>query len=135
MEVYLQWVTEAWNSLSKDIIVESFKHCAISTELDGSEDLNIHCLKADSGIVWTDGIEKLRLARENRDNVEQPFDAIDLAEDLLNMNMEAAEIQEAEEVPEAHRYETGLEEERDEDEYDDGECTYKPDCRCFLCGD
>ena len=40
-----QWVSEAWKSLSRELIHSSFKSCALTTALDGSEDNFIHCLK------------------------------------------------------------------------------------------
>ncbi|XP_044175381.1 uncharacterized protein LOC122958534 [Acropora millepora] len=41
----VQWILEAWNDLDKDIIVNSFKSCALTLAVDGSEDELIHCLK------------------------------------------------------------------------------------------
>lgn len=43
MEQYLQWVVDAWASVSKELIVSSFKTCGISNALDGTEDKLIHC--------------------------------------------------------------------------------------------
>ena len=34
----LQWVKEAWKSVTTDIIVKSFRPCGISANIDGSED-------------------------------------------------------------------------------------------------
>ncbi len=42
----LEWVWLAWNGISKDIIVKSFKKCGISNALDGSEE-------AMTNIDWT----------------------------------------------------------------------------------
>lgn len=41
----VQWILEAWNDLDKEIIVNSFKSCALTLAVDGSEDELIHCLK------------------------------------------------------------------------------------------
>ena len=41
----LQWVKEAWNSVSTEVVVKSFKACGIAVATDGSEDGQIHCLK------------------------------------------------------------------------------------------
>ena len=41
----LQWVKEAWNSISEEVVKKSFVACGISVEVDGSEDGKIHCLK------------------------------------------------------------------------------------------
>ena len=63
-------------------------------------------------------------------NVKQQVDAVEFVKDMLNVNMDAAEIAPDEEVPEAQRLATGLPEERDEKE-DALVCSYRPDCLCF----
>lgn len=45
MEVYLQWVVDAWASLSSEIIASSFKTCGITNAVDDSENDRIHCFK------------------------------------------------------------------------------------------
>ena len=35
----------SWDSISSDTVKNSFKSCAITTALDGSEDSSIHCFK------------------------------------------------------------------------------------------
>lgn len=50
MEVYLQWIVDAWDQLPKDLIIKSFKGCGLTTALDGSEDDEIHCFKSDGPI-------------------------------------------------------------------------------------
>ena len=47
VETYLQWVVDAWNSLSSELIKNSFKTCGISNAIDGSEDHLIHVFKPD----------------------------------------------------------------------------------------
>ncbi|MEW8546413.1 MAG: hypothetical protein AB2693_23085, partial [Candidatus Thiodiazotropha sp.] len=37
-QILLQWVKEAWESLSINIIVRSFKRTGISNQMDGTED-------------------------------------------------------------------------------------------------
>ena len=39
------WVIFSWEKINQDTIKQSFKSCAITTALDGSEDDNIHCFK------------------------------------------------------------------------------------------
>ena len=41
----VQWILEAWNDLDKDIIVNSFKSCALTLADNDSEHELIHCLK------------------------------------------------------------------------------------------
>lgn len=41
----VQWILEAWNDLDKDIIVNSFKSCALTLANNDSEHELIHCLK------------------------------------------------------------------------------------------
>ncbi len=44
-EVYLQWIIDAWESIEKTTIIESFHCCGISLNVDGSEDDKIHVFK------------------------------------------------------------------------------------------
>ena len=41
----LQWVKEAWSSVSTEVVKKSFISCGISVNVDGSEDQEVHCLK------------------------------------------------------------------------------------------
>ena len=41
----LRWVKDAWNSVTTDVIIKSFRVCGISVKTDGSEDGEIHNLK------------------------------------------------------------------------------------------
>ena len=41
----VQWVKNSWQKLSNDLIAKSFKVCAISNNVDGTEDEQIKCLK------------------------------------------------------------------------------------------
>ena len=45
--VIVEWILEAWNSLSKDVIKSSFKSCGLNISVDGSEDHLIHCFRDD----------------------------------------------------------------------------------------
>ena len=44
-ELIVDWVVEAWKSLSETLIQDSFTSCALTTAADGTEDELIHCLK------------------------------------------------------------------------------------------
>ena len=39
------WVKSSWQSVSTDMIKNSFKSCAITTPIDGSEDSEFHCFR------------------------------------------------------------------------------------------
>ena len=65
MEVYLKWIVDAWDQLSKDLIIKSFKGCELTNNLNGSEDCKIHCFRSD-GPIQT-GQELLKQARTNAD--------------------------------------------------------------------
>ena len=41
----VEWILDAWASLSKDLIAESFKCCALNLPVDESEDDLIQCFK------------------------------------------------------------------------------------------
>lgn len=58
---YLQWVVDAWEQLPKQLIVDSFKGCGLTTALDGSEDDEIHCFKSHRPIPT--GVELLQHTR------------------------------------------------------------------------
>lgn len=84
MDVYLQWVVNAWEQLPKELIIKSFKNCALTTALDGSEDVRIHCFKPDGPIP--SGRDLLQQAREDEQfkAMAQYLEEIDLAEDENN---------------------------------------------------
>lgn len=44
-EDIIQWVKEAWQFVSQELIRESFQFCALTAATDGSEDSDIHCFK------------------------------------------------------------------------------------------
>ena len=58
----VQWILGAWNDLDKDIIVNSFKSCALTLAVGGSEDELIHCLKPSqpchSGLAQLKAVQK-----------------------------------------------------------------------------
>lgn len=54
-----RWVVTAWNSLSADLIQKSFKICGLTTNLDGSEDNDIHALKT---LNMVQDIQRLRVS-------------------------------------------------------------------------
>ena len=41
----VEWVLEAWSQLAQDIVVKSFKVCALNLAVDGLEDSMIHPFK------------------------------------------------------------------------------------------
>ena len=41
----LQWVKQAWDCVTKEVIIKSFEACGISVSTDGSENDKIHCVK------------------------------------------------------------------------------------------
>ena len=41
----LEWVKKVWNTVTTDVIVNSFRACGISRSMDGSDDSSIQCLK------------------------------------------------------------------------------------------
>lgn len=47
---YLEWIENAWNDLPKDLILKSFKGCALTIATDGSEDNQIHCFAPNGSI-------------------------------------------------------------------------------------
>ncbi|KAH7722017.1 transposase [Aphelenchoides avenae] len=63
MRVYLQWICDAWDSLSREVIEKSFKTCGLSTDTSGAEDHLIRCMGPDGPIPG--GREALKASRIN----------------------------------------------------------------------
>ncbi|KAH7723329.1 Protein W02H5.4 [Aphelenchoides avenae] len=83
-ETYLEWVLDAWDAVSEDVIIRSFKACGISTALDGSEDALIHCLKEGNGMpngVGSD-LEEIMHGLELEAPEDPEDDAADNASDV-----------------------------------------------------
>ena len=130
--VYLQWVVDAWESITPEDIVKSFKDCGISVATDGSEDDSIHCLKPDG--MCPGGRQKLTLARmdiEMEEALVELVEEIDLEQDIANDNLEDAEVALENFVEEPDEVLGGASSQFDGTVED--ECTYRPGCSCVLC--
>ena len=68
VKTYLQWVSDAWDSLSPDLIKESFKACGITNSIDGSEGSFVRCFKAHGPIP--EGLEVLKAKSSLQDICE-----------------------------------------------------------------
>ncbi|KAH7713284.1 pogo transposable element with KRAB domain-like protein, partial [Aphelenchoides avenae] len=77
-ETYLQWVLDAWDAVSEEVIIRSFKACSMCTALDGSEDALIHCLKEGNGMP--NGVGSLLQARHgaNAQDLEEIMHGLEL---------------------------------------------------------
>ena len=90
-ELCLQWVREAWASISTDIITRSFLVCGISACVDGTEDASIHCLKS-GGVVSkvlptiTENTATLLSEAQRQDDDRDPFADLDDEEEELETN-------------------------------------------------
>ena len=73
----VNWILDSWNQLSSETISKSFKACALTSAIDGSEDNNIHSLKqgqpCHSGLSML--AQQIELANETEDN---PFRSDDI---------------------------------------------------------
>lgn len=58
-EVYLEWVVQAWDGVSQEVIRRAFTCCGLCLPTDGSRDCEIACLAQ-----IPDGLERLKSARE-----------------------------------------------------------------------
>ena len=83
---------KAWESVSQDIVIKSFRCCGISVEVDGTEDKEIHCIK-DGGVAAEAFAEISQrtaalLATDESDSSESddPFEDIDEDEGELEEN-------------------------------------------------
>ena len=84
----LQWVKEAWESLSEDLIRNSFLACGIYIPIGGSQDNQIHCMK-DDGIVSAARAQVEECTRQLLEpttgtETGDPFDDLDIEEELEN---------------------------------------------------
>jgi hypothetical protein len=84
MEVYLQWIVDAWDQLPKDLIIKSFKNCALTIALDGSEDDQIYCFKPDGPIPSGRALLQQARADERNNELEALLEKVDLPEDEYN---------------------------------------------------
>ena len=84
MTLYLDWVVDAWEGLSRELIEKSFKSCGITNALDGSEDDLIHVFKPDGELP--NRLQALKDARANRqtDDLAEQINQIDLNQDEEN---------------------------------------------------
>uniref|UniRef100_A0A914H0S0 Uncharacterized protein n=1 Tax=Globodera rostochiensis TaxID=31243 RepID=A0A914H0S0_GLORO len=88
MNIYLNWIYEAWESISKENISKSFKTCGITNAFDGSEDGEIHCFKEDGPVP--NGMIRLQQAREMAEfdilaeGIAGLFEEVDLEQDEEN---------------------------------------------------
>ena len=46
----IEWVKKAWESVTAEVVINSFKSCGITVKVDGSEDKEIDCIK-DGGVA------------------------------------------------------------------------------------
>ena len=68
------WVKRSWENVSQEIIIRSFKKCAISNELDGSED----------DVIYEDIDEIIREIQDENENEEEEFEIIDIDDESDN---------------------------------------------------
>lgn len=81
-QIFLNWIYEAWQSLSKEAVASSFKACGIINTIDGSEDDSIHCFKQNGQVP--NGRQMLREARANAEVEAVIVEEIDQDEDVEN---------------------------------------------------
>uniref|UniRef100_A0A915CYY7 DDE-1 domain-containing protein n=1 Tax=Ditylenchus dipsaci TaxID=166011 RepID=A0A915CYY7_9BILA len=82
MNVYLDWICEAWNAIPKEAIVKSFKDCGITNSYDGSEDYLIHAFKEHGPIAG--GLQILSDARILAENTPTFAEDVDAEQDEEN---------------------------------------------------
>jgi hypothetical protein len=82
-DLVCDWIIKSWDSVSKEVIIQSFKSCGITTNVDGSEDGLITCLKP--GRSCADGIRLLGSKRHDLTELEQIMTS-DPEEDFSNEN-------------------------------------------------
>nr|CAD2134366.1 unnamed protein product [Meloidogyne enterolobii]CAD2140475.1 unnamed protein product [Meloidogyne enterolobii]CAD2166879.1 unnamed protein product [Meloidogyne enterolobii]CAD2178924.1 unnamed protein product [Meloidogyne enterolobii]CAD2180845.1 unnamed protein product [Meloidogyne enterolobii] len=83
IQTYMQWIVEAWNVVTKENIINSFKYCGLTNKTNGAEDDEIHCFKINGPV--SEGRAQLRQARLDNE-LAKIFEEIDLEEDVENGN-------------------------------------------------
>jgi hypothetical protein len=76
----VQWVKEAWNAISTDVVQKSFRVCGISVKPDGTEDGEISCIKEGGITSQAKAIieqETSKLMTVDVDNDTDPFADLD----------------------------------------------------------
>ncbi|KAL3070146.1 hypothetical protein niasHS_016855 [Heterodera schachtii] len=76
--IYLEWIANAWDSLPKQMIADSFLTCGIRKEEKGRHDDKIHVFKPDGAIP--NGLALLKQHRQEEE-VLKMVEEIDLGED------------------------------------------------------
>ena len=95
----IKWILAAWDGLDKTMIINSFKSCALTVEVDGSEDGHIHYVKENQPCHA--GLERLKVVQQamrknSRD--KDPFDGItesevkDVAPDSMIIDTSDTEV-------------------------------------------
>ena len=77
-KMIVEWVLEAWSQLAQDIVVKSFKVCALNLAVDGSEDSMIHCFK--KGQPCESGLDQLKAQLPVLDEPNQPNPFLDITD-------------------------------------------------------
>ena len=76
----VQWILKAWSDLDKEIIIKSFRCCALSIQDGGSEDNEIACFKP--GKPLSSGLERLKAAMADAaKELVDPFTESDIKND------------------------------------------------------
>ena len=94
----VKWILVAWDGLDKRMIIDSFKSCALTVAVDGSEDGHIHCFKENQ--PCRAGLERLKVVQQAMSNSrdKDPFDGItesdveDVAPDSLIIDASDTEV-------------------------------------------
>ncbi len=66
----------SWDEIPTEMIKNSFKSCAITTPVDGSEDNAIHCFKEDQPCTAGRSLLAQEMEKLDDDNNSDPFAAI-----------------------------------------------------------
>ena len=76
LKLMTQWILKAWSKLDREVIIKSFRCCALSVAVDGLEDDEISCFKP--GKTLSSGLERLKNAMEaNKEAEVDPFEIND----------------------------------------------------------
>ena len=74
LSLVVQWVKEAWESMSEDIIIKSSKRCGISNAMDGTEDDILYEDLMASSTALADRIDPQRETNDDDDELNDYYD-------------------------------------------------------------
>ena len=86
-KLVVTWVKQAWDAVSSEVIINSFRISGIALNPNGSEDEEICCLReGEVAVMAMEDIRRQTAALSERDDDEDPFAGLTEDEEELETN-------------------------------------------------